>query len=271
MVASPGLELHLDAFEVKGVGRARFLNTSPEFHMKRLLVAGLPRIYQICKCFRRDEQGALHRAEFTMVEWYRCFADWNDVMRDTETLVAAAARAVNKGSTRIQGRSGLIDLAPPWERLTVARAFERYAAKSADQLVDDEEQFYRVLVDAIEPQLGRRKPVFLTHYPARMASLARLNSQDPRVAERFEAYIDGIELCNGFSELTDPMEQTERFKAVILARQAIGKAEYPLDERFIQALQQGMPPCSGNALGLDRLIMFILGANRIDEVMAFAE
>ncbi len=271
MVACPGLELNLDAFEVKRDGPARFLNTSPEFHMKRLLVAGLPRIYQICKCFRRDEQGALHGAEFTMVEWYRCLADWNDVMRDTEELVIAAARAVNKGSTHIRGRSALIDLAPPWERMTVAEAFDRYAAKSADRLVEDEERFYRVLVEEVEPQLGRRKPVFLTHYPARMASLSRLSAQDPRVAERFEAYIDGIELCNGFSELTDPAQQRERFQEIKRARQAIGKVEYPLDERFIQALQQGMPPCGGNALGLDRLIMLVLGASRIDEVTAFVE
>lgn len=271
MVASPGLELHLDAFEVKADGPARFLNTSPEFHMKRLLVAGLTRIYQICKCFRRDERGALHGAEFTMVEWYRGFADWRDVMRDTEALTAAAARVVNSGSTVIRGRSGLIDLAPPWERLSVAEAFERYAAEDAQQLVDDEERFYRVLVDEVEPQLGRHKPVFLTHYPARMASLARLNARDPRVAERFEAYIDGIELCNGFSELTDPEQQRARFKEVNRERRAIGKTEYPLDKRFISALERGMPDCSGNALGLDRLIMLILGSSGIDDVMAFVE
>jgi lysyl-tRNA synthetase class 2 len=206
-----------------------------------------------------------------MVEWYRCFADFNDVMRDTEALTVAAAGIANNGSTVIRGRSGLIDLAAPWDRLTVNEAFERYAAQSAEQLADDEEAFYRVLVDKVEPQLGRRKPVFLTHYPARMASLARLNPQDPRVAERFEAYIDGVELCNGFSELTDPVQQRERFAEVMRARRAMGKADYPLDERFVHALEQGMPPCGGNALGLDRLIMFVLGARRIDDVIAFVE
>jgi len=192
-------------------------------------------------------------------------------MRDTETLTVAAARLANNGSTVIRGRNGLIDLAAPWERLTVNEAFARYAEQSAEHLVDDEEAFYRVLVDKVEPQLGRHKPVFLTYYPARMASLARLNPQDPRVAERFEAYVDGVELCNGFSELTDPVQQRERFAEVIRARQAMGKTDYPLDERFVYALEQGMPPCGGNALGLDRLIMLILGASRIGDVIAFVE
>ncbi|MBN1656569.1 MAG: EF-P lysine aminoacylase GenX [Deltaproteobacteria bacterium] len=271
VVLSPGLERNLDALEVIGAGRTKFLNTSPEYHMKRLLVAGLPRIYQICKCFRRDERGPLHQTEFTMLEWYRCVADWNDLMRDTEELVAIVAGTINNGTTRIRGRYAPIDLTPPWERISVAAAFQRYADTNLDDLLPDEERFYRLLVERVEPRLGRERPVFLTHYPADMACLARLDPADPKVAERFEAYVDGIELCNGFSELADPEEQKRRFENELRARRASGKIEYPVDQRFISALERGLPECGGNALGVDRLIMLILGANRIDEVMAFSE
>ena len=268
MVPSPGVEPHLDAFEVAGSAAPRWLSTSPEYQMKRLLGAGLPRLYQICKCFRRDEQGTLHEPEFTMLEWYRSPAGVEEMMRDTEELAAHAARSVLGGSTVIPGRGRPLDLSPPWRRLTVAEAFRQYAGANAIELAGDEAAFYRVLIEKVEPRLGREAPVFLTEYPAQMASLARLSPENPAVAERFEAYLDGVELCNGFGELTDPAEQRRRMLADQEARRRLGKPAYPIDEKFLRALELGLPPSGGNALGLDRLVMLVLGAQSIQEVMA---
>jgi len=269
-VPSPGLEVHLSALEVQGAGERRYLHTSPEYHMKRLLAAGACRIYQLGKVFRQEELGARHEPEFTMLEWYRAFEDAGAMMRDTEQLAVAVARALT-GGTLIPGVSGHgpIELAPPWERLTVREAFERYAGVSADSLVHDEEQFFHVLATRVEPQLGRGKPTFLTRYPAPMAALARLCDDDPSVAERFEAYVDGVELCNAFYELTDPVEQRARLLADQATRRSTGKPAYPIDEKFLAALETGLPPCAGNALGFDRLLMLVLGKNRIEDVMAF--
>jgi elongation factor P--(R)-beta-lysine ligase len=272
MVRSPGLELHLEAFEVIGLGETRWLQTSPEYHMKRLLAAGMQRIYQVCKTFRREELGAFHQPEFTMLEWYRADAGMSEMMRDTEALVAHVARAM-LGTTRIPGPSGgaaHIDVAPPWERLTVRAAFERYATGSYDALLADEESFYRALIGEVEPRLGFGRPTLLTHYPAGMAALARLSPDDPGVAERFEAYVGGVELCNGFGELVDPSEQRARLHADADRRARLGKPAYPIDERFLDALEHGVPPSGGNALGVDRLVMLLLGARDIAEVVAFS-
>jgi lysyl-tRNA synthetase class 2 len=269
-VRSPGLEVHVSALEVGGAGDRRYLHTSPEYHMKRLLAAGASRIYSLGKVFRQEELGARHEPEFTMLEWYRAFEDAGAMMRDTEELTAHVARAL-LGTTVVPGVSGrgAIDVTPPWERLTVREAFERYAGVSADSLVDDEEQFFHVLASHVEPELGRGKPTILTRYPARFAALARLCPDDPSVAERFEAYVDGVELCNAFYELTDATEQRARLLADRATRHAAGKPLYPIDERFLEALETGLPPCSGNAIGFDRLLMLVLGRARIDEVIAF--
>jgi lysyl-tRNA synthetase class 2 len=266
------MELHLEALEVLGAGARRYLHTSPEYHMKRLLSSGMTRIYQLCRCYRRGEHGALHQPEFTMLEWYRAFAGSDDVMRDTEQLVAALARALY-GGTHIPACAarGAIDVTPPWPRLSVREAFTRYAGAVMDDFVHDEEAFYRVLVDRIEPQLGRGRPVFLTRYPASMAALARVCDDDISVADRFEAYVDGIELCNGFGELTDAAEQRRRFELDRLRRAQLQRTVYPLDERLLGALADGLPPSGGNALGVDRLIMLLLGARDIAEVVAFAD
>jgi len=272
LVPAPALELHVSALEVLGAGAPRWLHTSPELHMKRLLCAGLPRIYQLCKTYRRDELGALHEPEFTMLEWYRAFAASEAVMQDTEQLVAAGALALH-GTTRLPARGtggpGELDVAPPWPRLTVREAFSRYAGLDVDAILPDEDAFFRALAERIEPQLGRGKPVFLTHFPASMAALARLRDDDPRSADRFEAYANGVELCNGFGELTDPVEQRRRFEADRAARAQRGLPVYPLAERFLTALEDGMPPSGGNALGFDRLAMLLLGAVRIEDVVAF--
>lgn len=268
-VPSPGLDLHLTALEVAGLGERRFLITSPEYQMKRLLAGGLTRIYQICRCFRRDELGALHQPEFTMLEWYRAFAGSDEIMRDTEELVGSVARAVGHGSTIIPGRGRPVDVAPPWKRLTVSEAFRRIAGVELDTVLPDEERFFRILVERIEPGLGYPKPVFLTHWPASMASLARLSPEDPRYADRVEAYVDGVELSNGFGELIDPHEQRVRLERDRAERARTGRDVYPLDERFLAALAEGIPPSGGNALGLDRLVMLVTGARTIDDVLAF--
>jgi lysyl-tRNA synthetase class 2 len=268
-VRSPGLEVHLSALELRGAGERRYLHTSPEYHMKRLLAAGASRIYQLGKVFRQEELGVRHEPEFTLLEWYRAFEDAGAMMRDTEQVSARVARALT-GGTSVPGVRGQgCDLAPPWQRLTVREAFDRYAGVSMDALVDDEEQFFHVLATRIEPELGRGKPTFLTRYPAKMAALARLCDDDPSVAERFEAYVDGVELCNAFYELTDAAEQRARLVADQTTRADRGLPPYPIDERFLRALETGLPPCAGNALGVDRLLMLILGKTSIQEVIAF--
>ncbi len=267
MVPSPGLDLHLDAYEVQGAPVSRWLITSPEYQMKRLLAGGAERIYQTTRCFRRGEQGPLHEPEFTMVEWYRTFAGPDEVMADTEDLVAHVAR-VTLGGTTIVREDARIDLAPPWERLTVREAFRRFANMDMDAVLPDEERFFRVIVETIEPQLGWETPVFLTRWPASMASLARLSPDDPTVCDRFEAYVGGVELCNGFGELVDPVEQRRRLEHDQRTREAAGKPVYPIDERFLAALEEGLPPTGGNALGFDRLVMLLLGARHIQEVVA---
>ena len=268
IVPCPGLDVHLDAIEVLGTLRGpRWLHTSPEYQMKRLLTTGLPGIYQLGKAFRRGERGRLHEPEFTMLEWYRTFSDAEQMMRDTERLVAAAARELT-GSLTLPGVDGPVDVTPPWDRIRVDQAFEDIAGVKLEHVLPDEERFYEILADRIEPKLGRGRAVFLTDYPAPMASLARLSPHDPRFAERFEAYLDGIELCNGFSELIDATEQRTRLLRDQTEREKLGRSVYPLDERFLAALQEGIPPSGGNALGFDRLLMLITGAKHIEDVLA---
>lgn len=265
-VPSPGLDLHLDAEALHATGAARFLITSPEYQMKRLLSAGLGDIYQICKCFRKGELGARHQPEFTMLEWYRSPGDLDAVLADTEAIVRAALRAV--GRDRIEGERGPIALPDPFDRISVADAFRDIAGLDVFDVLPDEERFFRIVVDTIEPELGRERPVFLTRWPASMASLARLCPDDPRFAERAELFIDGMELCNAFGELTNPVEQRARLLRDQEARRLAKLAVYPLDERFLAALEDGIPPSGGNALGLDRLVMLACGTRHIDDVVA---
>jgi lysyl-tRNA synthetase class 2 len=268
LVPSPGLDLHLGAFEVPGSAGPRFLSTSPEYQMKRLLVGGIPRCFQLAPCFRRDESGRHHNAEFTMLEWYRAFASMDEVIADTEAVIAAVVGGL--------GGSTALDVSPPFARLSVAQAFRDFAAIDEAVMLRMAEQdstaFFRVLVERVEPAmeaLGR--PAVLYRYPAPMASLARLCTDDTRYAERFEVYARGVELCNGFGELTDPAEQRARFERDQRDRRAAGLPVYPIDGRFIAALGEGMPPSAGNALGFDRLVMLATGAAAIDDVMAFPD
>jgi lysyl-tRNA synthetase class 2 len=259
LVPSPGLDLHLDAFAVEGGG---FLITSPEYQMKRLLAEGFDRIFQIVKCFRRGELGSRHNPEFTMLEWYAANMAADDMMSETEALV--------RGVLETHGHPPL----PPFERLTVCDAYAQYAGVQRDELLeiaaDDEDRYFTLLVDEVEPALSQRAaPVFLCDYPSSQASLARPKPDDADLCERFELYFRGIELCNGFGELTDPVEQRARFLADQQRRREHDKPAYPIDDKFLAALEAGMPSASGNALGLDRLIAICAGTDNIADVMTF--
>jgi lysyl-tRNA synthetase class 2 len=239
-----------------------FLHTSPELCMKRLLAAGYPRLFQLCRVWRKNERGSRHLPEFTMLEWYRAEADYHDLMTDCEELfnvLLPGGRLSREGET--------LDLSAPWERLTVSEAFSRYAPLGLDEALAGE-RFDEVMVHDIESRLGRGRPTFLTEYPAELAALARRKPGDPAVAERFELYILGLELANAFSELIDPGEQRERFEREEAHRRAAGKTPYPMPEKFLSELET-MPESAGIALGLDRLVMLLTGAERIDEVVAF--
>lgn len=270
MVASPGLDLYLDAFEVDvgGGGTAkRFLSTSPEYQMKRLLADGWERIYQVSPCFRRGESGPRHNPEFTMLEWYRAHAGVRDVIGDTEQLLAA----VTGGVVRLGERT--IDVRPPLERLSVCDAFARFAGWREEETIhaaeNDEDRYFRALVEQVEPALERLDHgVFLVDFPAAQASLAKTKPEDTRLAERFELYVAGIELCNGFGELVDPVEQRARLERDQLVRRQRGLPVYPIDERFLAALAR-VPPSGGNALGMDRLVALVCGTAEIGAVIAF--
>lgn len=242
------------------------LQPSPEICMKQLLAAGYEKIFQICKCFRKAERGRRHLPEMTLLEWYAVREDYTDLMECTEQLILHIAGGLGTaGSLSYQGQR--IDLTPPWERLTVAEAFARHGGLSMGPALA-EGRFDEIMGLKIEPNLGKDRPIFLTDYPAAKASLARLKAADPSVAERFELYIGGLELCNGFSELNNPVEQRRRFEAEQRSMRASGKRVYPLPEKFLGALQR-LPPCAGNALGMDRLVMLFCDAGSVDDVVAF--
>jgi lysyl-tRNA synthetase class 2 len=259
--------------------------------MKRLLAAGLPRIFQLARVFRNEELSPTHNPEFTMLELYRAGTDYRGVMEDLERVVEACARALSPvGAARPLRSEAPLDLAAPFDRLTVAEAFRRHAGIDLSACGDDagrlaeaarragldpgppgepfDDVFFRVMLDAVEPRLGTARPVFLVDWPAPMAALSRLRSDDPSVAERFELYAGGLELANGFSELTDAVEQRRRVVREQEERRRLGVAVPPLDERFLDALGR-MPDAGGVAVGLDRLLMLLVGAESIGDVLLF--
>ncbi len=260
---TPALELHIDA---EPAGSA-WLRTSPELHMKRLLAAGYPRLFQMGPCFRQGEFGRLHHPEYTMLEWYRAGADNRDILADAQAMIRQAARDVLGGEV-IPAATGPINVGGEWAVLTVSEAFTRFAGW--DPVVSyDEDRFEMDLMRLVEPALPRDRPCVLTGYPAAAAALARLDPADPRVAERWELYAGGVELANAYTELTDAAEQEKRFEECAEARRKLGKVVYPLDEGFLQALRAGMPPCGGVALGVDRLAMLLAGKDSLEAVTAF--
>jgi lysyl-tRNA synthetase class 2 len=287
LVPAPGLEPHIDPFEVPfvpqtdvGARRPLYLHTSPEYAMKRLLADGSPPLFQLCKTFRNGEVSATHNPEFTMLEFYRPNADYHAIMADLEGALAAAEAVVAPGRGLFSQR--------PFERLTVRDAVLRHtgidlfahpdgaslkaAAKAAGVHVGDSESFddvfFHVFLERVEPKLGFGRPTFLTEYPASMASLSRLKPGDPRVAERVELYADGVELANGFSELTDAAEQRARLEDEQAQRRAAGRPVFPLDEAFLEAVGR-LPPSAGIAVGLDRVLMLLVGASAIADVLLF--
>ena len=261
-IPAPAPEAHIEA-EASG---SWFLQTSPELCMKRLLAAGFERIFQICKCYRKGERGRLHLPEMTLLEWYTAGHDYLDMMRQCEDLISIVARSLGHEKV-IQYQGQWIDFTKPWDRMTVDQAFEKFAMVSLDTAIQNG-HFDEIIGCDIAPNLGCVKPIFLYDYPAALGSLARLKPGDKSVAERFELYIAGIEICNAFSELTDPDEQRKRFGTEMELRRSSGKTAYPFVEPFLQALAD-MPESAGNALGIDRLIMLFADTADIDAVVAF--
>jgi elongation factor P--(R)-beta-lysine ligase len=290
---SPGNETHLhaprtDVTRPDGTRATRYLRTSPEFACKKLLAAGETRIFEFARVFRDRERGDLHLPEFTMLEWYRAGSGYDAVMADCIVIIAHAAQATGIGQFAFRGK-----VADPFaepELITVASAFERFAridllatiadgrgdraalakaARDKVRLSDDDtwsDIFSKVLVEHVEPRLGQGRLTILFEYPAPEAALARVSGADPRVAERFEVYACGVELANGFGELTDAAEQRRRFGLAMDEKARRYGERYPLDEDFLAAVAN-MPQASGVALGFDRLVMLASGATRIDQVV----
>ena len=291
---SPGNEAHLHAFATDLVTPAlersrRYLHTSPEFAAKKLLAAGERRIFEFARVFRNRERGALHHPEFTLLEWYRANEPYEAVMADCAAILAVAARTAGASEVRFRGRTA-DPFAPP-ERISVADAFARHAgigllatldgragdrdalahaaAAAGVRCADDDDWsdiFSRVLVERIEPNLGIGRATILDRYPLVEAALARPTRADPRVAERFELYVCGVEVANAFGELTDAAEQRRRFELEMAEKQRRYGERYPVDEDFLAALA-GMPPACGSALGFDRLVMLVTGASWVDQVI----
>ena len=242
-----------------------FLRSSPELQMKRLLCCGLEKMYQLGPCFRAGENGRLHRSEFTMLEWYEAHATYLDALDFTAELVRSAAHAVN-GTGTITFRGQTIDLDAPWEIISVRDAFRRFAGRSADELAEEEGLFELVLTESVEPNLPKDRPCVLIDYPVRFGAFARPKPSDPTLVERWEAYIGGVELANTYGELTDPVIQRERFRQFAETRRRNGLAEYPEPVEFLDAIDSGMPDAAGGALGFDRLVMLLAGADSLAEI-----
>lgn len=262
-IHSPAPELNIDP-EPSG---NHFLIASPELQMKRLVAAGYDKIFQIEKCFRQEERGHRHLPEFTMLEWYETAADMDLLKTHCKGLIQAAAQAVNQYPSITYGTTQ-IDIASPWQHIEVQDAFKKYAGWIPGPN-PDELRFDMDLVDKVEPSLPTHLPVFLVGYPAGMASLAKIDKTNKNRALRLELYMAGIELANGFEELTCPTEQRRRFIEEENQRRQLGKIPYPLDEDFLQSLELGLPECAGMALGIDRLVMLLTQALHIEDVVAF--
>lgn len=287
---SPGNEAHLHAFATELIApgeenRQLYLHTSPEFAAKKLLAAGETKIFEFARCFRNRERGALHHPEFTLLEWYRTGAPYSVLFDDCTHILRAAAGATDTTEFVFRGKTS--DPFSEPERLTLAEAFDHYARMNLLSLLEDRDgfaaaahdagirvadddvwadTFSRVLVEKIEPHLGIGRPTILCEYPASEAALARRTDNDPRVAERFELYVCGVEIANGFGELTDADEQRSRFESEMAEKKRVYGETYPIDEDFLTALAQ-MPDAAGCALGFDRLVMLAAGAEHIEQVI----
>lgn len=288
----PVMDTHIHAFGTELLGidlkkdRDFYLHTSPEFAMKKLMVAGVSELYQICHVFRNGEGSKLHSPEFTMIEWYRAQADYHDIMNDCVGLLRHCAEKLNIKTYRYKEHE--CDPFADWQKISVTEAFAHYADIDLTAFLDNREEFaaviegqgirvadddrwddlfFRVMAEKIEPYLGMGVPTILYDYPVSMASLSRKKPDDPRFAERFELYVCGIELANAFSELTDAAEQEKRFHEEMAIKNELYGEQYPIDNDFIAALKHGLPESGGIALGIDRLAMLASGAEDIEQVL----
>jgi elongation factor P--(R)-beta-lysine ligase len=262
-IPAPAPEPHIHAFSSDGW----YLQTSPELCMKRLLAAGYPKIFQICKCFRRKERGRRHLEEFSMLEWYEAGITYTELMSRTGELVDFIRQRLGINDI-ISYQGHQIRLAPPWPKITVASAFEQFGSMDMHTALDAD-RFEEVLAYDIEPRLGIDRPTFLHDYPAAFNTLAALIPGRSDLSQRFELYIGGVEICNGFTELANAEEQRRRFIQEHEHRRNTGQAVYPLPEPFLRDLAV-MPDAAGNALGIDRLVMIFCDTACIDDVVAFA-
>lgn len=268
LVPVPSTEPNLEVFKTelktsKGVSRDAFLVMSPEFSIKKLLAAGIGNCFEITHCFRNNEEvSPMHNPEFTMLEWYRINADYMDVMHDFEQLFI---KIIGKNKMTYQGIE--YDLTTPWPRYRFEELFKKYVGKNVLDVSDDD--FYKIYFNEIEPELLKlKKPYFTYGYPISQASLSR-PAKDPHFAERFEVFLGGIELGNCFSELTDAGEQLKRFEKDKKERADLGKSEYPIDMDLIEALKSGLPPVSGIAVGVDRIIMIAADVPTVADTIFF--
>ncbi len=294
MARHPGMEPHIDLFESRYrpdptlPGTPVFLLSSPEYAMKRLVAAGVERVYQVSRVFRNGELGPFHNPEFTLLEWYRAFASFVEIQADLERLVQFIADRLRLGGAiRWQGHT--VSLASPWPRITVREAVSEATGLDLASLGDDQdlvpacrrigvdvpsnatwdEAFSRLLADRVEPTLGLERPVFLMDYPARLAALAKVRHDSYPVAERFELYVAGMEVANAYTELNDPDVQRERFLQERAMRRRMGAPAFDFDPDYLETLESGLPPCGGIALGVDRLIMLLLDLPDVRKAMAF--
>ncbi len=293
LVVSPGLEVHLQGFvthylDDRGRRQRCYLPTSPEFSLKKALCAGMERIYEICRCFRNGgETGPLHQCEFTMLEWYRAYADYRAIMNDVEELGIYLHEGLHSENSSAF-RSRQINWRPPWPRTSLQEVFDHHCGVNLERGVDDLEYFrtealrllgdgavesrdfnslfYQLFLDFIEPHLGLKKPEILYDYPINMAGLAARKPGRPKFAERFEVYVAGVEIANAFTELNDPVEQEERFKRALEEKRRRGYPEVPTDRQFLKELIYGMPPAAGIALGVERLLMAQTGTEHIEDL-----
>ncbi len=289
LVKSPGLEPHLNAFkttyyDLQGKPTDYYLPTSPEFAMKNLLAAGFEKIFQISKCFRNNGELSLHhQPEFTMIEWYRAYEDYNQIMDDVEKLFDYLAKNLSFLSPQIK----TLLRQENWHRMSVHQAFIEYADIDLDKCtsrddflkyshqfqsrITDNDQwddiFFKIFLDKIEPHLGVEKPTILYDYPYRMAALSTIHPDNPLYCQRFEVYIKSMELGNAFNELTCPITQENRFKQFSQEKQRMKKEIYPIDSEFMDSLRLGIPPSAGIAMGVDRIVALLIGSNKIEDVL----
>lgn len=289
LVSAPDPSIFNEVFKIEGENL--YLTPSPEFCLKKLLVAGFKNIYQITKAYRDwQEKDPLHLNEFTILEWYRTGADYQDLMKDCENLILFISERIKKNYQKLIYQEREIDLSLPWKKISCKQAFAELAGIDLRKFLDFEEAkriclekgyevypetsweelYHQVFLNEVEPKLPKEKPFFLYDYPAPLAALAQVKKDDPAWAERFEFYIGGLELGNGYSELTDAKEQEKRLKQDLRERKKRGMKTFEYDKDFVEALKEGMPKTAGIAVGVDRLVMLFANAKDIREVAPMA-